>query len=202
MLFTSTRMNERDLDMVDSVHRQAQALEKAGSDALAKDDYQTAAADFSKAAEKLREAGDFDKSAFDSERAGNALEAEGGRKSKAGDAKGAENAFKGAADNLEAAGADALKTKSSFRFSDAERYYGAAGLDRLHAGAWAQVGGDKKGQAAKSYSQGQADFKQAEDAATKAGAKDDAFDFSVKAEKAGKAAEDALAAHNKPKQRH
>src|SRR3954452_20008595 len=187
MLFVSTRMNERDLDMgIDSVHRQAQALEEAGSDALAKDDYQTAAADFRKAAGKLRGAGDFDKSAFDFERAGNALEGEGGLKRKAGDLKGAENAFKGAADNLEAAGADTLKTKSSLRYGDAQRYYGAAGEDRIHAGVFAEVGGDKKGEAAKNYRQGQADFKAAEDAATKAGHKDDASDYSVKAEKAGK----------------
>jgi tetratricopeptide (TPR) repeat protein len=195
-------MNERDLDMgIDSIHRQAQAWEKAGSDALAKDDYQTAAADFRKAAEKLREAGDFDKSAFDFERAGNALEGEGGLKRKAGDLKGAENAFKGAAANLEAAGADTLKTKSSLRYGDAQRYYGAAGEDRIHAGVFAEVGGDKKGEAAKNYSQGQADFKRAEEAATKAGHNDDAVDYFVKAEKAGKAAEDASAAHNKPKQR-
>jgi tetratricopeptide (TPR) repeat protein len=193
-------MNERDLDMgIDRVHRQAQALEKAGSDALAKDDYQTAAADFRKAAEKLRGAGDFDKSAFDFERAGNALEGEGGRKGKAGDVKGAENAFEGAAANLEAAGADTLKTKSSLRYGEAERYYAAAGTDRIHAGVYAEVGGDKKGEAAENFRQGQADFKLAEDAATKAGHKDDAVDYYVKAEKAGKAAEDASAAHKKHK---
>ena len=196
-------MNERDLDMgIDSVHRQARALEKAGSDALAKDDYQTAAADFRKAAEKLRGAGDFDRSAFDFERAGNTLEGEGGRMRKAGDLKGAENAFKGAAANLEDAGADTLKTRSSQRNSDAQRYYGAAGEDRIHAGAFAEVGGDKKGEAAKNYRQGQADFKLAEDAATKTGHNDDAVDYYVKAEKAGKAAENASAAHDKPKSQH
>jgi tetratricopeptide (TPR) repeat protein len=193
-------MNERGLDMgIDSVHRQAQALEKAGSDALAKDDYQTAAADFRKAAEKLRGAGDFDKSAFDFERAGNALEGEGGLKNKAGHFKEAENAFKGAAANLEAAGADTLKTKSSLRYGDAQRYYAAAGTDHIYAGVFAETGGDKKGEAAKNYRQGQADFKLAEDAATKAGNNDDAVDYYVKAEKAGKAAEDASPAHNKHK---
>jgi hypothetical protein len=193
-------MNEGDLDMgIDSVHREAQVLEKAGSDALAKDDYQKAAAEFSKAAEKLRGAGDFDKSAFDSERAGTALEGEGGRKMKAGDLKGAENAFKGAAADFEAAGADTLKTESPFRYFDAQRYYGFAGEDRIYAGVSAEVGGAKKGEAAKNYNQGQADFKRAEHAATKAGNNDDAFDYSVKAEKAGKAAKDASAAHNKPK---
>lgn len=184
---------------VDAVHKQAQALEDAGSDALAKDDYQTAAADFRKAAEKLRDAGDYDKSAFDSGRAGNALEAEGGRKSKAGNAKAAENAFKGAADNLEAAGADALKTKSSSRYSDAEIYYRAAGHDRLHAAVWAQVGGDKKGEAAKNYRQGQADFEQAGDAATKEGKNQDALDYYVQATDAGKEADKASPPHNKPK---
>jgi hypothetical protein len=92
-----------------------------------------------------------------------------------------------------------LKTKSSLRYFDAQRYYGAAGEDRIHAGVFAEVGGGKKREAAKNYSQGQADFKLAEDAATKAGNKDDAVDYYVKAEKAGKAAEDASAAHNKPK---
>ena len=95
-----------------------------------------------------------------------------------------------------------MKTKSSLRYGDAQRYYGAAGEDRIHAGVFAEVGGDKKGEAAKNYSQGQADFKRAEEAATKAGHNDDAVDYFVKAEKAGKAAEDASAAHNKPKQRH
>jgi tetratricopeptide (TPR) repeat protein len=195
-------MNERDLTMgIDSVHRQAQALEKAGSDALAKDDYQTAADDFRKAAEKLRAAGDFDKSSFDFERAGNALEADGGRKGKAGNIKGAKNAFEGAAGNLEAAGADALKTESPFRHDDAQRFYAAAGDDRLHAGAYAETGG-KKSEAAKNYSQGQADFKRAEDLATKTGHQDDAVDYYVKAKTAGKAADEASAPHPKPKSGH
>jgi tetratricopeptide (TPR) repeat protein len=186
-------------------------LEKAGSDALAKDDYQTAADDFRKAAEKLRGAGDFDKAAFDSERAGDALEAEGGRKSKAGDLKGAENAFNGAAANFEAAGADTLKTKSgrplppgSMRYGDAQRYYGAAGTDRVYAGASAEAGGAKNGkaEAAKDYRQGQADFKKAGDAAMKNRHNDDALDYYDKAEKAGKAAQEVSAAHDKPKKGH
>jgi hypothetical protein len=98
-----------------------------------------------------------------------------------------------------AAGADTLKTESPFRYFDAQRYYGAAGEDRIHAGVSAEAEGGKKGEAAKNYSQGQADFKLAEDAATKAGNSDDAFDYSLKAEKAGKAANDVSAAHSKPK---
>jgi tetratricopeptide (TPR) repeat protein len=199
MLFTSTGMIERNLDMgIDRIHQQAQKLERAGSDALAKQDYQTAANDFRKAAEKLRDAGDFDKSSFDFQRAGDALEGEGGLKQKAGDFKGAKTAFEGAATNLEDAGADALKTRSSTRHSTAEGYYGAAGTDRVHAGVYAQET-HKKEEAAKNYRQGQADLQLAGDEATKQGRNDTALDYYDKAEKAGKAADEVS---GKPKSGH
>ena len=195
-------MNERDLDMgIDRIHRQALALEKAGSDALAKNDYRTAADDFRQAAEKLRGAGDFDKSSCDFERAGNALEGEGGLKGKAGDLKGAESAFEGAAANFEAAGADALKTKNPLRHSEAQRYYATAGDDRLYAGVYAETSG-KKGEAATNYKQGKADFKLAEDFATKTGDNDAAVEYYGKAKTAGKAADEVSGTHHKPKSGH
>ena len=195
-LFTSCRMNERDLVMVDAVHKRAQALENAGSDAQINGDYQKAADKFREAADILRKAGDYNMSSLDSDRAGTALEAEGGRKMKAGDMKGAEKAFKGAAENMEAAAQDDLKTKSPFRNSDAEMHYRAAGEDRLHAGASAEVGG-KKGEAARNYSKGQDDFERAADAAKKQGHKSDASYYHKRADKAGEAAEQVANPHNK-----
>jgi hypothetical protein len=172
----------------------------------------TAVDDFNKAIQEQRGRGDFDKLNSDPESKGDKLEGEIGRARSAGDIKGMENAGKCAAANYEVAGADTLQARGHQWADHAQRNYQNAGIDRTFAGAGAATIGDQKktdaenaknygkkaenyaeaaknyGEAARNNGKAQADFKLADELATKAGNKDDAVDDYVKAKSAGNAA--------------
>jgi hypothetical protein len=130
---------------------------------------QKAADDFKRAADCAREAGEFENAARDDAKAANALFAK--------------HDLKGSAENLEAAGADMLKTNRGE--VSAKYYYSGAGTERMDAG---KAAGRNHKEAAKQYGKAQEDFTKARDAARKIGDTKSADEYGKQADDAGEKA--------------